>query len=216
MEVEGITQSQNGMVARSHKRRTTTFVAICILNIVLLVIFCTQLLTPAHNQNQAGVNTSSSGLGDISSPLIGRSAPDFTLPVLNGSLHPTGASIIHLAAFKGKPVILNFWASWCSPCNDEASFLQKAWPGLKAQGIVFIGIDGQERTSDALKFMHKYAISYPNVQDTLTSEVAADYGVTGFPETLFIDRSGIVVAKWDSPLDAHGLQLEMTKFTHGG
>jgi thiol-disulfide isomerase/thioredoxin len=109
-----------------------------------------------------------------------------------------------------------FWASWCSPCNDEAAFLQKSWPGLKAQGIVFIGVDGQEKTSDALKFLQKYAISYPNVQDTLTSEVASDYGVTGFPETLFIDRAGIVVAKWDSPLDAHGLQLEMAKFMHGG
>lgn len=211
-------QSQNtgATRVRSRKHRTTTFVVVSLLNLALLVLFCTQLLTPAHNQNQAGVNTSSSGLDDISSPLIGRSAPDFTLPVLNGSQQGAGSSIIHLAAFKGKPVILNFWASWCSPCNDEASFLQKAWPGLKAQGIVFIGIDGQERTSDALKFMHKYAISYPDVQDTLTSEVAADYGVTGFPETLFIDRSGIIVAKWDSPLDAHGLQLETTKFTHGG
>ena len=214
MEVESITpdklQSQNVVAARSRKRRTTTFVAICILNIALLVLFCTQLLTPAHTQNQS--HTSSTGLGDIGSPLIGKAAPDFTLPMVK----PAGSAPIHLAAFKGKPIILNFWASWCSPCNDEAAFLQKSWPGLKAQGIVFIGIDGQEKTSDALKFLHKYAISYPNVQDTLTSEVASDYGVTGFPETLFIDRAGIVVAKWDSPLDAHGLQLEMAKFMHGG
>jgi cytochrome c biogenesis protein CcmG/thiol:disulfide interchange protein DsbE len=209
MEVEGITQSQNEVAARSRKRRTTTFVAVCILNIALLVLFCTQLLTPAHNQNQA--HTSSSGLGDIGSPLIGKSAPDFTLPMVK----PAGSATIHLAAFKGKPIILNFWASWCSPCNDEAVFLQKSWPALKAQGIVFIGIDGQEKTSDALKFLQKYAISYPNAQDTLTSEVASDYGVTGFPETLFIDRAGIVVAKWDSPLDAHGLHLEMAKFMHG-
>ena len=216
MEVESITpdglQSQEAATARTHtrKRRTTTFVVVCILNVVLLVFFGIQLLTPA----QSGANTSSSGLGDISSPLIGKSAPDFTLPVLNESQSPASPSTIHLAALKGEPVILNFWASWCSPCNDEAAFLQKSWPGLKARGIVFIGIDGQEKTSDALKFMQKYAISYPNVQDTITSQVASDYGVAGFPVTLFINRAGIVVGRWDSPLDAHGLQLEIAKLGH--
>ncbi len=220
MEVESIIsdeiRSQESGVAqkRSDKRRTTIFVVVCILNVALLVLFCTQLLTPAHNQKQPGATTRSSGLGDISSPLIGRPAPDFTLPELSGSSNPSGSSTIHLAAFKGRPVILNFWASWCGPCNDEASFLQKSWPGLKAKGIVFIGIDGQEKTSSALKFMQKYAISYPNLKDTMTSEISTDYGVTGFPETLFIDRNGIVVAKWDSPLNAHGLQLEVAKFTH--
>jgi cytochrome c biogenesis protein CcmG/thiol:disulfide interchange protein DsbE len=215
MEVEGSSAIEvQGVVVprmRTRKRRTTTFVVICILNVALFVFFCVQLLTPAHNQNQAGANSNSVGLGDISSPLIGKSAPDFTLPVLR-SPSMAGTSIIHLAAFKGRPVILNFWASWCAPCNDEAVFLQKAWPGLKAQGIVFIGIDGQERATDALNFMRKYALAYPNVQDTLTSQVASDYTVTGLPETLFINQAGIVVAKWDSPLDAHGLQLEMAKF----
>jgi cytochrome c biogenesis protein CcmG/thiol:disulfide interchange protein DsbE len=89
--------------------------------------------------------------------------------------------------------------------------LQKSWPDLKAQGIVFIGIDGPENTSNALKFIQKYGITYPNVQDTVNGATAIDYGATGFPETIFIDRNGVVVAKWAFPLNKQGLQLELAK-----
>ncbi|BCL77644.1 TlpA family protein disulfide reductase [Ktedonobacteria bacterium brp13] len=194
---------------RSHKRSVTTFALVSIVNVALLVLLWTLLVTPAPKQSQPGANTSSTAsLGDIGSPLIGKPAPDFTLLMLNGS---ASAAKIDLAAFRGKPIILNFWASWCTPCNDEAAFLHKSWPGLKSQGIVLIGIDSAENASNALKFMQKYALSYPNVQDTITSATASDYGVAGLPATIFIDRKGVVVAKWISALNQQGLQLEVAK-----
>lgn len=191
--------------SKSRKRSITIFVVVSIINATLLVLLWTQLLTPAQNQTSANSNSGNSGIGDINSPLVGKAAPDFTLPVLGG------ASKIHLADLKGKPVIVNFWASWCAPCNEEAPFLQKSWPSLQVQGVVFIGIDGPEKSSDAQKFLQKYKISYLNVQDTIDGATAINYGVTGFPETVFINRDGVVVAKWVFPLTQQGLQLEMAK-----
>ena len=209
-EVQGAEAGQK----RLRKRSTITFIVICTVNIVLLVVFWTQLLTPAQNRQHTGTNTGSAyGLEDANSPLLGKSAPDFTLPVLSTRSNP---ATIHLSTLKGKAIILNFWASWCGPCNDEAPLLQKSWSGLQAQHIAFIGIDGSERTSDALKFLQQYRISYPNVQDTANSATALAYGVTGLPETIFIDQQGNVVAKWDSPLTEQGLHHELAKIKGNG
>jgi cytochrome c biogenesis protein CcmG/thiol:disulfide interchange protein DsbE len=199
---------------RPNRRSITILVGVCILNVFLLVFFWNQLLTPDQNQLRSGVSIrGTSGLGDIPSPLIGKVAPDFALSVLNGR---AASATLHLADLKGKPVVLNFWASWCAPCTDETPFLQKSWMSLKAQGVVFIGIDGPEKVGDALKFLHTYGISYPIVQDTINSSTASNYGVAGFPQTIFIDRKGIVVAKWASPLSKDGLQVELAKFTMSG
>ena len=188
---------------------TITFIVICTVNVVLLAVFWTQLLTPAQNKQHPGTSTGSTyGLEDANSPLLGKPAPDFTLPVLTTSSNP---ATVHLSALKGKSIILNFWASWCGPCNDEAPLLQKSWFGLQAQHLEFIGIDGSERTRDALKFLQQYKISYPNVQDTGNSATALEYGITGLPETIFIDRQGNVVAKWNSPLTEQGLHYEIAK-----
>ncbi len=193
------------------KRSTITFIMICVVNVTLLALFWTQVMTPAPGKQHTGTSTGSAyGLEDANSPLLGKSAPNFSLPLLSPSSNTTR---INLSAFKGKPIILNFWASWCGPCNDEAPFLQKSWSSIQTQHIVLLGIDGAERTGDALKFMQQYKISYPNVQDTLTSATALDYGVTGLPETIFIDRHGKVVAKWNSPLTEQGLLHEIAKIT---
>jgi cytochrome c biogenesis protein CcmG/thiol:disulfide interchange protein DsbE len=194
---------------RPSRRSITILVGVCILNVFLLVLLWNQLLTPAQNQS-GGNSRSTSGLGDIPSPLIGKQAPDFTLPVLDGH---AGSATLHLADLKGKAVVLNFWASWCGPCTDETPFLQKSWVSLQKQSILFIGIDGPEKVGDALKFLHRYGISYPIVQDTINSAIASNYGVAGFPQTIFIDREGIVVAKWASPLSKDGLQIELAKIT---
>ncbi len=193
----------------TRKRNITILVAVSVVNVILLALFWTQLLTPAQKQGQPVAHSvSTASTGDIDSFLIGKPAPDFTLSVLDRSQSPVTT---HLADYKGKPIILNFWASWCAPCNDEAAFLHKAWPALKVQGITLLGVDGSEKASAALAFMQKYGISYPNAQDTVNSTTAINYGVTGLPETIFIDRKGIVVAKWISVLNESGLRLEMTK-----
>lgn len=191
---------------KSRKRSVTIFIVISIVNVALFVLLWTQLLTPAQNASSNLNSGTPTASGDVNSPLIGKPAPDFTLKRLNGN------GEMRLSDLKGKSVMLNFWASWCDPCKQEAPFLEKSWETkLKAQGIVFIGIDSPEKTSDALKFLQTYGITYPNVQDTMNGGTGINYGVAGFPETVFINRQGIVVAKWIYPLTEKGLDLELKK-----
>lgn len=190
---------------RTQRRRITIFVVVSIVNVALLALLWTQLLTPAQGLPTSD-NNATIALGDVSSPLVSKPAPNFTLPLLNEN----GAKL-NLADLKGKPVILNFWDSACGPCNDEAPFLQKTAMRLQGQGVVFLGINSLDRTSEALKFLQKYDITYQNVQDTTDGATGIDYGVTGHPETIFINREGVVVAKWIAPLTDKGLELEMAK-----
>ena len=164
----------------SRKRSITIFALISLLNVGLLVFLWTQLLTPAQVQNQANSND----------PLVGHPAPNFTLDAL--SLHP--AAPISLANFKGKPVVLNVWSSTCVPCVNEAPLLQSLWRRVQSQGVVLIGIDFQDIKSDGLSFLKKYGVTYPNVLD-VSGSTAISYGVTGTPETLFINRQGMVVSR---------------------
>ncbi len=187
------------------RKHMKLFIIISVVNVALLVLLATQLLTPVHNQSDIKTDNTTV-LGDVTSPLIGKSAPDFTLPTLGNN-----ANKMRLADFKGKPVILNFWASWCGPCTQEAPFLQKAWPGLHSQGIVFLGVDSGDIANEALAFLKQNGITYPNIQDTFDSATAISYGSTGFPTTIFINKDGIVVAKWINPLTEQGLQFELAK-----
>jgi len=190
---------------RSRKHRRVVFVTITIINGVLLIILGFALLTPAVNQSQVTVPTNST-LGDVHSSLVGKSAPDFALPTLTDS-----KVIVHLTDFKGKVVVLNFWQSFCDPCNAEAPFMQKTWRQIGQKEIVFVGINVPDTPPAARAFLHKYSISYPNLEDTLDGSVSSRYGIDGFPETYFIDKNGVVVAKWIAPLNSQGLQLELAK-----
>src|SRR5260370_27462168 len=89
--------------------------------------------------------------------------------------------------------MVNVWSSTCVPCVDEASLLQAQWQRVKSQGIVFLGIDFQDVKSDGLSFLHKYGITYLNVLDA-TGSTTISYGVSATPETIFINRAGIVAS----------------------
>jgi cytochrome c biogenesis protein CcmG/thiol:disulfide interchange protein DsbE len=182
----------------SRKRRITIFAVVSLLNAGLLIFLWAQLLTPAQNQNQA----------NSADPLIGHAAPNFTLDAL--SLH---APAISLASFKGKPVVLNVWNSACVPCVQEAPLLQSQWQRVKPQGIVFIGIDFQDAKSDGLSFLQKYGVTYPNVLDA-TGSTAISYGVTGAPETIFINRQGIVISRVIGELTVQTLQSNLQLISH--
>ena len=173
------------------KRQIAIFVVAILVSIGLLVLLGSQLLTPAQNQTNAQ-----------SSTLIGRPAPNFTLPMLD-TRQP-----FSLASLKGKPVVLNFWASWCVPCQQEAPLLEKTWRSVQRQGVALLGIDFQDARSDGLNFLHKYGITYPSVADD-TGDTAINYGLTGVPETFFINRQGVIVAKVTGQLTEQSLQSNL-------
>jgi cytochrome c biogenesis protein CcmG/thiol:disulfide interchange protein DsbE len=127
-------------------------------------------------------------------------APDFELPRLDGK------GSIRLADLRGKVVVLNFWASWCEPCKEEAPRLQAAWAKHADQGVVVLGIDAQDFRGDANRFVDRYGATYPNVHDGQGSTLV-DYGITGFPETWFVDREGRLVAeRVQGPVDEQQLE----------
>ena len=111
-------------------------------------------------------------------------APDFTFTTFEGET-------ISLADLRGKGVVLNFWASWCVPCRDEAPMLESAWRREKENGIVFIGLDYLDQEPAAKAFLEEFDITYPNGPD-LQSQAARRYGLKGVPETYFITPEGTI------------------------
>src|SRR5439155_26264033 len=98
---------------------------------------------------------------------------------------------LQLASLRGKADVLNFWASWCLPCNKEAHTLERAWKQRDGR-LVVLGVDINDFSGDARKFMRKHGLTYPVVHDNknLTSP---KYGFVYLPETFFVDRRGRVV-----------------------
>ena len=120
-------------------------------------------------------------------------APQFTLPRIAGIAGSTPGTV-NLASLRGRVVVLNFWASWCIPCKQESPRLQEAYARYRQQGVVVLGIDAQDFTGDARRFANRYRLTYPIVHDG-SGKTLTPYGVTGFPETFFIDRRGMLVGQ---------------------
>jgi cytochrome c biogenesis protein CcmG, thiol:disulfide interchange protein DsbE len=112
------------------------------------------------------------------------------LPVLAGTAGSVGDS---LAAYKGKVVVLNFWASWCVPCQTEAPLLEHAQSRLRAHNGTVLGVTYLDASTDSRSFVREHHITYPNLRDT-TGEFAHAYGTDQLPESFVIDRNGGVVA----------------------
>lgn len=134
----------------------------------------------------------------ISSPLVGRPAPDFTISTWNNS----PPQVVHLAALKGKPIVVNFWASWCDACRVEAPVLESAWQKYRSRGVVFVGVAFEDNERDGTSFLRQYHITYLSGPDT-TGAISEAYMVTnvGVPQSLFIDREGTIVSKFVGAMD---------------
>jgi cytochrome c biogenesis protein CcmG, thiol:disulfide interchange protein DsbE len=145
--------------------------------------------------------------------LANGAAPTFELKTFDGQT-------LGLSNLRGKPVVLNFWASWCQPCRDEAPILESAWEQYRSQGIVLIGVDYVDTEPEAKKYLQEFKITYPNGPDigTLISQA---YHITGVPETYFITRDGKLLSgldangkpygNWIGPLTADALQARVEK-----
>lgn len=115
---------------------------------------------------------------------IGNLAPDFQLYGLDGK--PISLSNLH-----GKPVLLNFWATWCSPCRAEMPYLQQVYEEWSAKGLVLLAINKGENAAQVREFMQSYNLSFPVLLDTGES-IAQKYNIRGIPTTFFIDKDGII------------------------
>jgi len=114
---------------------------------------------------------------------IGKPAPDFSLTTFEGEP-------ISLESLSGKVVLLNFWASWCKPCEQEAADLEEAWRFYQPRGdVAFIGIDWTDTEPNAMEYLAKFDITYPNGPD-LGTRISQAYRTTGVPETYIIDKQG--------------------------
>jgi len=110
------------------------------------------------------------------------------LPVLGGS------GMSSLAARRGKVVLLNFWASWCQPCEAEAPLLEKAQPALERDDATVLGVTYRDVTPNSEEFVRRYHLTYPNLRDSDNGEFAAAYGTDQLPESFLLDRWGHIVA----------------------
>jgi cytochrome c biogenesis protein CcmG/thiol:disulfide interchange protein DsbE len=134
------------------------------------------------------------GLRRAQNPMavIGKAVPDFKLVFYEGYEH-NGVKEMNLSDLRGKIVLINIWASWCKPCEQEAPDLQQAWEFYKDSGdVVFVGVDYVDTPAGANEYLKKFSISFPNAPDLKSNISSILNRQMGVPETYLIDREGIL------------------------
>lgn len=107
-------------------------------------------------------------------------APSFALERLEGGS-------LSSSELEGRPVVINFWASWCIPCREEAPLLERTWREFRSEGVVIVGVNIKDSVSDAKAFVDEFDITYPIIRDE-SGRLEDEFGLTGLPETFFIDH----------------------------
>jgi cytochrome c biogenesis protein CcmG/thiol:disulfide interchange protein DsbE len=125
-------------------------------------------------------------------PVENGPAPDFTLQGFDGRTAT-------LSELRGQVVVINFWASWCDPCREEAAYLEQTWRKYKDQGVVFLGVDYVDTEKAALAYIKEFDITYINGPD-LKTRISDAYNIQGVPETFFIAKNGEVRGVHIGPL----------------
>ena len=156
-----------------------------------LVVFLVTLIvgsgwlwwTRPVNGSVASAPATAAGIG----PAVGLTAPDFTLQTLDGGS-------FQLSAQRGMPVVLNFWATWCGPCQNELPALQKAAQHLGGN-VVFAAVDQGEDVDVIQPFVDKLGLTFTIPLDA-DGQIGLDYNVKGLPTTFFIDRDGVIQSLW--------------------
>ncbi len=150
-----------------------------LLGVILLAVFMLGLLNPP------GVRPSS-----------GR-APEVSFTTFDGQR-------VRLSDFRGKPVVMNFWASWCVPCREEAATLEQAWKSHQ-KDVQFVGLAYLDQDKNAVPYLQEFGITFPNGHD-LGSKAYTSYHVQGVPETFFIDAQGNVQGYFVGPIPPSELE----------
>ena len=167
-------------------KRNAVVLAIVILAVTFMLYMGRRMAGPPR---QGGVKGSAL-VGDVR----GQQAPDFELKALDGRT-------IRLSDYRGKAVVLNFWATWCGPCKVEMPWFEEFQKQYAAQGLVILGVAMDDSQDDVQKFAQELGVHYPIVMGR--NSVADAYGVQAFPGTFYIDRNGRIV-EWVTGLAGHG------------
>ena len=174
-------------------RRSIVIAAVSIPVLALLAILAWASVTSGPARGGLAVNENFVEL-DVEA----ESAPDFTLLLMGGG-EISGVEL------RGQVVMLDFWASWCPPCRDEAPVLAQVYGEYKEKGVEFVGVNLWDNVGDAETFLLQEGHRYPNGIDE-EGKLAISYGVRGIPEKFFINREGLIVRKFSGPMSAERLR----------
>ncbi len=156
----------------------------------------------AYSRTLVGQNLAGSAANLEPAPIKGHPAPDFALKTLDGKT-------IRLSEYRGKPVLVNFWATWCGPCRAEFPDFQKAWTD-NADKLVIIGVNNTT-TDDKTQipaFLDEYGITFPVVLDE-SGDTAKAYNILGLPTSVFVDRNGTVNEVFTGPLNKAYIEAKL-------
>ena len=134
-------------------------------------------------------------------PVSAGTAPNFTLTTFAGESHT-------LSDYTGQIIVINFWASWCAPCALEAADLEQAWRDYRKRGGMFLGIDYVDTESEALAYLEKWNVTYPNGPDLRTA-ISQAYRIKGVPETYIVAQDGTVAGTIMGPIDYTNLKTAL-------
>jgi cytochrome c biogenesis protein CcmG, thiol:disulfide interchange protein DsbE len=166
------------------RRRSPMWTAAAAVGVVVMLLLAYSLLT-----------------GPTSPPLPGDEVPAFQLSSFDGSA-------MDLSSQPGKVVVLNFFASWCNPCREEAADLEASWQAYRQRDVQFYAIAYKDAASKAKQFVDEFGITFPSGADA-GNRIAHGYGVTGVPETFVIDRQGLLVRHFLGPISSGELGLAL-------
>ena len=191
-ETAGASQAAKG-------RHTVRWVALGVAGVVVVLVFA---LASFVGSPPAAQRTAAD------SPLLGKPAPSFSLATVSGH------GRISSAAMAGHTIVVNFWASWCVQCQQEAPTLEAFYRHWHGAGVDLVGISFEDTASAERAFSHHYGVSWPLAMDE-TGQVGLHYGVFGIPETYVISPAGVVVAKLVGRLAPGQLDQVLNRLTGG-
>jgi cytochrome c biogenesis protein CcmG/thiol:disulfide interchange protein DsbE len=163
MTVQPITENEASLEPTARSKRTGLIAAFAVILALL------GLLAWGLRKVQAG-------------PIESGMAPDFTLTSFDGRT-------LTLSELRGQVVIINFWASWCPPCREEAAYLEQTWRKYEDKGVIFIGVDWVDTEKEALAYMDEFDLTYFNGRD-IGTRIAQAYNIQGVPETFYVAKNG--------------------------